>query len=43
MRRKSNPSPTRSFASHAPFRSASLLSAILGVLLLVSSVIILPL
>lgn len=43
MRRKNQPSMTRKPASHAPFRSASLLSAILGVLLLVPSVIILPL
>ncbi len=43
MRRKTNPSMTRPSAPHCPFRSASLLSAILGVILLVSSVIILPL
>jgi hypothetical protein len=43
MRRKTNPSMTRAGAPHTPFRSASPLSAILGVILLVPSVIILPL
>ncbi len=43
MRRKTNPSMTRARACQSLFRSASLLSAILGVVLLVPSVIILPL